>query len=168
MSALTQRLVDTGTTIAAVGAGVTGGVLFGFSAFVMRAFDRLPADRAIEAMQSINREAPTAGFMTAMFGTAIVSTVVGVDGLRRLDESDGRLMTVGAAMYLASILVTVAFHVPRNDRLASVVTPTVDAVGIWHRYSGTWTAGNHVRTALAIAASILFTIARAQPVEALR
>ena len=164
MSAFAHRLVDTGTTIAAVGAGVTGGVLFGFSAFVMRALDRLPADRAIEAMQTINRQAPTAGFMTTMFGTAFVSVVLGVDGLRRLDDVEGQLIAAGSAVYLASVLVTVAFHVPRNDRLARIVTPAADAFGIWHRYSGTWTAGNHVRTALAIAASILFTVARTRPI----
>lgn len=151
------------TTFAAVGAGVTGGVLFGFSTFVMRALDRLPADRSIEAMQSINRYAPTAGFMTAMFGTAAVSVALGVDGLRRFGEPDGKLITAGAALYLASIAVTVAFHVPRNDRLARIVTPTADAIGLWHRYSSTWTAGNHVRTAFAIAASIAFTIARTRP-----
>ena len=160
MSTLVHRLADAGTTIAAVGAGVTGGVLFGFSTFVMRALDHLPADRAIEAMQSINRQAPTAGFMSAMFGTAALSVVVGIDGVRRLDEPDGRWLTAGAGAYLASILVTVAFHVPRNDRLARVVIPAADAAGIWQRYSSAWTAGNHVRTALAIAASALFAVAR--------
>ena len=159
MSALTQRLIDTGTTIAAVGAGLTGGVLFGFSAFVMRALDRLPADRAIEAMQSINRQAPRAGRMTAMFGTAAVSAAIGIDGLRRLDEPAGRLVTAGAAAYLASIVVTIVFHVPRNDRLATVVTPAQGATGTWQRYSSSWTAGNHLRVALAIAASVLFTLA---------
>lgn len=155
-----MRLIDIGATVAAVGAGVTGGVLFGFSTFVMRALDRLPANQAIDAMQSINRYAPTAGFMTAMFGTAAVSVAVGIDGLRRLDEPDGKLLTAGTALYLTSILVTVAFHVPRNDRLARIVTPAADAAEIWHRYSSVWTHGNHVRTALAIAASALFTLAR--------
>lgn len=160
MSSTVQRLVEAGTTVAAVGAGVTGGVLFGFSTFVMRALDRLPADQAIDAMQSINRHAPTAGFMTAMFGTAAVAVAIGVDGLRRFDDPDARLITAGAGVYLASILVTAAFHVPRNDRLARVVTPAADAVDIWHRYSSAWTAGNHLRTALAITASVLFTVAR--------
>lgn len=162
MTPLAQRLLDVGTTASAAGAGVTGGVLFGFSAFVMRALDRLPADRAIEAMQSINRQAPTAAFMTAMFGTAVVTTAVGADGLRRLHEPNGWMAAAGAAAYLASIVVTVAFHVPRNDRLARVVAPMVDAAGVWHGYAGPWTTGNHVRSALAIAASILFTLARAR------
>jgi uncharacterized membrane protein len=163
MSTTMERLGDIGTTIAAVGAGVTGGVLFGFSTFVMRALDALPADQAIASMQSINRQAPTAGFMTAMFGTAVVAIALGVDGLRRFHDPDGKVLTAGSGLYLASILVTVAFHVPRNDRLARIVTPAAGASDIWNRYSSTWTAGNHVRTALAITASILFTLARAQP-----
>ncbi len=159
-TALTHRLLDAGTTTAAIGAGVTGGVLFGFSTFVMRALDRLPADRAIEAMQSINREAPSAGFMSAMFGTVIVGAAVGLDGVRRIDEPQGRLLAAGTLAYLASIMITIAFHVPRNDRLARVVTPNADAVDIWHRYSSVWTAGNHVRAGLAILASVLYTLAR--------
>lgn len=160
MSGTGERLLDASTTVAAVGAAVTGGVLFGFSAFVMRALDRLPPERAIEAMQSMNREAPTVGFMTAMFGTAVVSAVLGVEGLRRLDQPDGRWLVSGAAAYLASVLVTAAFHVPRNDRLAGVVPAPADALAVWQRYSGAWTTGNHVRTALAIAAAVLFVRAR--------
>lgn len=162
MSLLPSRVADAGTVIAAVGAGVTGGVLFGFSSFVMRALDQLPAERAVEAMQSINRHAPTASFMTAMFGTAAVGAAIGADALQRLDDPDARLVSAGAVTYLASVLVTVAFHVPRNERLARVALPAADAVGVWHRYSPGWTAGNHLRTALAIAASALFAMARAR------
>ena len=39
---------------ATVGSGLTAGLCFAFSAFVMKAFDRLGAPQAIRAMQSIN------------------------------------------------------------------------------------------------------------------
>ncbi len=160
MSALVERLLDSGTTVAAVGAGVSGGVLFAFSTFVMRALDRLPAERAIETMQSINREAPNPAFMAVLLGTGGVAAVVGVGALRRLDGAEGRLVVVASALYLASLLVTIAFHIPRNDRLARVATPAADAVEVWHRYASAWTTGNHVRAGLAIAAALLFTVAR--------
>jgi uncharacterized membrane protein len=159
MTMLTPRVLEIATTTGAVGAGVVGGVLFGFSSFVMTALDRLPGDRAIEAMQSIDRHAPSPTFMTAMFGTAGVATLLGVDGVQRLDEPDGRLLTLGASAYLASLLVTVAYHVPRNVRLGRLATPAADAASIWRSHSRSWTRANHLRTALAIAAAALFTVA---------
>jgi uncharacterized membrane protein len=163
MSLLSQRVLDATTVAGALGAGVVGGVLFGFSTFVMSALDRLPADRAIEAMQSINRQAPTAGFLSAMLGTAAVAAVLGIDGIRRLDERNGLLLTLGAGAYLASFAVTAAFHVPRNNRLAAVAVPAADAARVWRDYAGPWVAGNHVRTLLAVAAAALFTVALGSP-----
>lgn len=160
---MSQRLLDAATTTGAVGAGVVGGVLFGFSSFVMSALDRLPGDRAIEAMQSINRHATSPGFMTAMFGTAAVTTAVGLDSVRRLDDSDARLLTIGAASYLASLLITITYHVPRNGRLARHITPLADSSRIWNTFSAGWTAANHVRTAFAVAAAVLFIVARSAP-----
>jgi len=42
------------TLVAALGAGLNGGVFFAFSTFVMPALSRLPASQGIAAMQSIN------------------------------------------------------------------------------------------------------------------
>jgi uncharacterized membrane protein len=51
------------TLFAALGCGVVAGVFFAFSAFVMRALARLPAQQGIAAMQSINVTAVTAPLM---------------------------------------------------------------------------------------------------------
>ena len=59
------------TFFAALGCGVVAGVFFAFSAFVMKGLDRLPAPRAVEAMQEINAAAPTPAFMAVLFGTAL-------------------------------------------------------------------------------------------------
>ncbi len=66
----------------AVGAGVVGGVLFGFSTFVMSALDTIDPKESIRAMQAINVKAPNVWFMTAMFGTA--AAAVAVERSRRL------------------------------------------------------------------------------------
>jgi len=58
--------------IAAVGAGLSAGVFFAFSTFVMKALGRLPDTEGISAMQAINKAAPTPAFMAALFGTAAV------------------------------------------------------------------------------------------------
>lgn len=160
---LGPRLLEVATVTGAVGAGVVGGVSFGFSSFVMAALDRLPGDRAIEAMQSIDRHAPSPAFMGAMFGTAGIATVLGVEGVQRLDEPGGRLLALGAGAYLASLLVTITYHVPRNARLARLVTPVPDAASIWRAHSRSWTRANHIRTALAITAAVLFAVAAGAP-----
>ena len=74
MTSITRTL----TIATAVGSGLVGGVLFGFSTFVMRALDRLPAADAMAAMQSINREAPNPLFMAALFGTAATGLALGL------------------------------------------------------------------------------------------
>jgi uncharacterized membrane protein len=97
--------------------------------------------------------------MSAMFGTAALTVALGVDGWHRLEHRDAKFQLGGAALYLASLAITAAFHVPRNDRLATVTVPAVDAFRVWRDYSRPWTAGNHVRAALALAAAVLFSMA---------
>jgi uncharacterized membrane protein len=161
MSLLPTRVADALALAATIGSGVVGGVLFGFSAFVMDALDRLPADRSIEAMQSINRRAPTAGFMIAMVGTAVLAVVVGADAAARTGERSGGLALAGALLFLASTAITARFHVPLNDRLAGVMTPHGAAEQVWRDYARPWTTGNHVRAALAIAAATCFGLSAA-------
>ena len=75
------------TLFAALGCGVVAGVFFTFSAFVMRALDRLPAPQAIAAMQAINAAAPTPAFMMVLFGTALACGALIVSSLFTWDES---------------------------------------------------------------------------------
>lgn len=159
MSVVPERALDATVAAAAVGSGITAGVYFAFSTFVMRALDDLPGDRSIQAMQAINRRAVTPLFMTALFGTAAASVALGIEGIDARSTRDGQLLMAGASAYLASVALTVAVHVPRNERLAAVADRGSDAAGIWRRYSRAWTAGNHLRTACALAACALFVAA---------
>jgi uncharacterized membrane protein len=155
MTSLTRTL----TIGTAVGSGVVGGVLFGFSTFVMRALDRLPATQAMAAMQSINREAPNPLFMAALFGTAAAGLALGITALPRLDEPAAKLQLTGSVLYLAAVAVTAIYHVPHNDALAKLDPSGASGTAEWVRYSSGWTAWNHVRTATAIGASVVLTIA---------
>ncbi len=58
-----------------------------------------------------------------------------------------------------TILVTIAYHVPRNDALATVDRNSADAERHWTRYVEKWTAANHLRTLSSLAAAMLLTIA---------
>jgi uncharacterized membrane protein len=148
------------TLVTALGCGTVGGALFAFSAFVMKALRRLPAGQGIAAMQSINVVAVTPAFMTAVFGTAAACVAVIVVALVAWDEPSTGYLLAGGALYLVGTIgVTMALNVPRNNALARLRPDSPDATGHWDRYVAEWTAWNHIRTAAAIAAAALLTVA---------
>jgi uncharacterized membrane protein len=69
-------------------------------------------------------------------------------------------LLVGGLVYLVgTILVTIAYHVPRNDALATVDPNSPDAERQWTRYVREWTTVNHVRTVVSLAAATVLTVA---------
>ena len=140
----------TASVATAIGAATTGGVYFAFSSFVMTGLRRLPHRDGIVAMQAINRAAPSPLFMLAMFGTAAASVAVGIAALRRHDGAASTMLATGCGLYVASVVTTMAFHIPRNEALATLDPSGATASAAWHRFAGEWTAGNHVRTVLAL------------------
>jgi uncharacterized membrane protein len=147
------------TAVAAVGAGVAGGVFFAFSDFVMRALRRLPDQNGLAAMQAINRAAPSPLFMTVLFGTAILCVVLGSSAVPRREEPEAMHQIVGSALYLVTVAVTMAYHVPRNDALARVDPGSADAGEIWRSYAGPWQSWNHVRTVTSLGAAVTLVLA---------
>lgn len=76
------------------------------------------------------------------------------------DERFAPYLLVGGAFYLiGTILLTIVYHVPRNEALATVKPRGADAESQWRRYLSGWTAWNHVRAAAALAAAAVLTIA---------
>jgi uncharacterized membrane protein len=146
------------TAVGAVGAGLVGGALYAFSSFVMPALARLPAGRATAAMQSINVCAPRPGFMVPFVGTALVSVALVVVALVRWGDDGAPHQLAGGLLYLATVVVTGAFHIPRNDALDAVDADGAEAPDRWRTYLREWTAGNHVRTATALAASVVLVL----------
>ena len=149
---MSERLLFVATLAAAIGCGAVGGAFLAFSTFVMRALGRLPAPRAVAAMQAINLEAVRPAFLSAFLGTAAVCAVVGVEAVVAWHRPGAALRLAGAALYLAgTLLLTIAYHVPRNDALGAKDPEGPDAANAWRRYTRGWTAWNHVRTAAALA-----------------
>src|SRR5262245_55064725 len=93
------------TIIAALGAGISGGVFFAFSTFVMQALGRLPGAEGISAMNAINKAAPTPLFMLTLFGTAGVGITLSVVALRNLDQHWAPYLLIGSALYLVCVIV---------------------------------------------------------------
>jgi uncharacterized membrane protein len=145
------------TFLAALGSGVTAGVFFAFSAFVMTALGRLPPGQGIAAMQSINVAVINPWFFAAFFGTAAVCAVLAIAALFRWSEPGAFLLLAGSLLYLVgTILVTIRLNVPLNDALAAAEPARAEAASLWTRYLAEWTRWNHVRTGASLAAAAAF------------
>ena len=108
-----SRLIQYVTLGTALGCGLSAGVFFAFSSFVMPALDRLAPGQSIRAMNSINKLAVTPVFMTALFGTALACAGLGVWAVTSWGERPAALVLAGCALYLVgAIVVTVAANVP--------------------------------------------------------
>jgi uncharacterized membrane protein len=148
------------TLFAALGCAMMTGVFFAFSAFVMKALARLPAEQGVAAMQAINVAAVTFAFMVALFGPAVACGVLAVRAVLAWEERFAPYLLGGAAVYLVgTILLTIVYHVPRNNALAKVEPHDAAAEGHWRRYLSGWTAWNHVRAASSLAAAAALTVA---------
>ncbi len=148
------------TLLAALGCGLMAGVFFAFSSFVMKALGRLQPAQAVAAMQAINVAAISFAFMLALFGTALVCVALAAWALAAWHESFAPYLLGGSALYLAGVIgLTIAYHVPRNEALATVDAAGAEAASHWARYLAAWTAWNHVRAAAALAAAAAFTVA---------
>lgn len=147
-------------SVASLGSALNGGFFFAFSVVVMRALARRPAPEGIAAMQSINIVVLNAWFFGAFFGTAFLGLAAVI--LAALDWGEPRVtwLLAGGALYLVgTILVTMAFNVPRNDALKRVDPATAEGEAVWRDYLATWTAWNHVRAAAALLAAGCFGMA---------
>jgi uncharacterized membrane protein len=116
------------TLLAALGCGMMAGVYFAFSAFVMKALARLPAEQGIAAMQAINVAVVTFAFMAALFGTAVACGALALWALFAWDDRFAPYLLVGSALYLVgTILLTIVYHVRRNETLATMAPRGADA-----------------------------------------
>jgi uncharacterized membrane protein len=155
-----SRVLQYLTLATALGCGLSAGVFFAFSSFVMPALDRLAPAQSIRAMHSINKLAVTPVFMTALFGTALACAVLGVWAVTSWGERPAALVLAGCALFLVgAIVVTMAANVPLNDALMNVDPEAPHAGARWSSYLSDWMPWNHVRAVTAIAASGLLIAA---------
>jgi uncharacterized membrane protein len=148
------------TLCAALGCGLVAGAFFAFSAFIMKAFARLPSGEGMAAMQSVNVAVLNPLFLGVFVGTAAACAVAVVSSLLRWHEPGAAWLLAGGLLYLIGcFFVTMAFNVPRNEALARIAPADHGAANQWASYLSSWTAWNHVRTIASFAAAASFTIA---------
>ncbi|WP_338866432.1 DUF1772 domain-containing protein [Myxococcus stipitatus] len=144
------------TWAAAIGCGLTAGVFFAFSTFVMKGLARLPSAQGITAMQAINVAAVSGLFLVVFMATALVCAGLAVSSGWTWGTEATRWRLLGCAAYLlGGFVVTAAFNVPRNNALAALQPDSASAALEWARYLSEWTAWNHVRTVACLAAAVL-------------
>lgn len=145
---------DTLPLILCIGAGTVGGVFFAFSTFVMKALAQLPASQGIAAMQRINVTVLNPLFLGVFMGTALLALAASVLSFLPWSATQSLWLLASGLLYVVgSFLVTVAFNVPRNDRLARVDAQSPEAAEYWSRYLLEWTRWNHVRTVASLASA---------------
>jgi uncharacterized membrane protein len=134
--------------------GVSAGVFFGFSSFIMSGLARADDAAAGAAMNGINETAPLPAFMSVFFGALLVPAGTGIWGL--VDGRDGGAWVLAAAaVYLLGTFgVTAALNVPLNNRLLAAQ----DKAAGWRAYWRPWTAWNHVRTLAGVVATALAAV----------
>ncbi|WP_414755026.1 DUF1772 domain-containing protein [Anabaena sp. CCY 9910] len=136
------------------------GVFFAFSTFVMNALARLQPTQGIAAMQSINITVINPLFMTAFLGTGVACMILLISLLLNRHQPSAVYLLAGSLLYIFGTFgVTIIFNVPLNKALAIANPDSTDGVKLWTSYLTNWTFWNHIRTAAALAASALLTIA---------
>jgi uncharacterized repeat protein (TIGR03806 family) len=147
------------TLLAALGCALISGVFFGFSSFVMPALARLGRAEGVRAMQSINVVVLNRSFLGVLLGTALACLGLAVTALRS-SEPGAWVRFAGSCLYLAgTMLVTKAYHVPRNVALSRLPAGSAEAAHFWPEYVAGWSTWNHVRGAAAFGAAVLLMLA---------
>lgn len=132
--------------VGAIAAAINAGAFFVFSNFVMPALADLPPAEGAAAMQSINRFAPNPLFMLALFGAPLIGVPVLVAEWGQRSAAEFRWVVVAVLMSFATVVVTAAFNVPRNDALEALDATSPSTAAYWLGYVATWTRWNTVRT----------------------
>src|SRR6516225_6313311 len=161
ITTMIDRLLPNLTFVAALSCGLAAGIFYAFSSLVMRALARIPSSAGIAAMQSINVSVINPWFITALFGPAVICSVLAVISLLRWNREGAVFLLAGSVLYLVgTMMVTFVFNVPLNDTLATVDPASAESVSRWDNYLSTWTNWNHLRTLAAFLAAVAFLLAR--------
>ena len=81
-------------------------------------------------------------------------------GLLNWEAHGSIYLVAGGLLYLIGcILVTIVFNVPLNNELAAVKPGNGAGAELWTRYLSAWTAWNHVRTVVPLAAAASLVMA---------
>lgn len=143
---------------AAMGTATMGGILYGFSSFVMRALGKIPPEHGIAAMNSMSVVIITPSFMLVFAGTGLLCVLLGIGTIFERSLPGTKLVLLASLLYVGGVVgLTMAVNQPMNLRLGAM--PPAQARSYWPDYLSEWTRWNHVRTVAALLACALFIAA---------
>lgn len=148
------------TVATLLGSAIIGGVFFAFSSFVMGALGRVPPESGISAMQSINITVINRSFLGTFLGTAVGSLVAAGLAIATWPAPFTPYLIAGAVSYVVgTFAVTIFGNVPLNTKLGTMDAAHEETRSFWLHYQARWTLLNTVRTAAALIAAVLYTVA---------
>lgn len=155
MTILTDIVLPVLVVLGIVGCGLMAGLFFAFSTSVMPGLARRPPADGAAAMQEANRTILNPVFGLVFGGTAVLSVLL-LSGAVLAGGGRAAWLLTGALLYLVGAVgLTLAVHVPMNNRLDALDAADPGTATYWAEYLSRWTAWNHVR----VVASTLATAA---------
>ncbi|GGG71872.1 membrane protein [Kocuria dechangensis] len=136
---------------AGVGSGMVGGFYLAFSAVVIPALHRRPAEQATAVMVAVNEAAVRAPFMILFFGTAAACAATAVVEIAGA-PAPSLLRIAAATASLAGWVSTMAVNVPLNRRLAT------GGAEQWPGYHRSWSRANHLRAGLSVLGAVALLV----------
>lgn len=145
--------------VAAVGCGLMAGLFFAFSHFIMQALGSRPAAEGMAAMQAINVKILTPWFLLLFLGTSALCATILILVIMTSPGSGGPWLVRGSVCYLVgSLVITTAYNVPLNNRLAAADPNSRTGQEFWQYYLRVWTMWNHLRTLSTAAGLVAFIV----------
>ena len=158
---MNESLLQSLRVAATLGCGLMAGVFFAFSTSIMGGLSRLGPAQGIAGMQAINKVILNPAFLGVFLGTGAICAVVLIASISRLQNPGTIFALLGCGLYLlGSIVITMVFNVPLNERLDTVAPNDPQSVVLWNAYLANWMPWNHVRTATTLAGTLLLILGR--------
>ncbi len=122
------------------------GILYGFSDFIMKGFNKLTPLQAIEAMRAINASVYKSLFMVLF--TVITVSSLGISVWSVMSEGfiESAPVIVATCLYVGGVFfVTGRRNVPLNNELRDTKVSSVNAELVWKKYQTSWNRYNILR-----------------------
>jgi uncharacterized membrane protein len=155
-----ERLLTVSTVLSVLGSGLIAGAFFAFAAFVLPAFSRLEAPRAIAAMQAMIAAIKGPPFLAVFFGTAALAALLGLAAPLKWGEPGALYLLIGSLLFLnLPFGVTLMKNLPLNAKLSAAKPESAEGKRFWQEFRAVWGLWNHVRWIGALTAAASFVVA---------
>ena len=147
MSASHHFILEAALWAAVISTGIIAGIYCCFSLFVMASLNALPADQAINTMNSINRVILSSAFMPLFFGSSALALMILI--ITSIYEPKPLLILASIGYLVGMLGITIIGNVPLNNRLQLIKLDKLNAKQhntAWNRYYHAWSKWNHVRS----------------------